>query len=166
MHTFTYSLVCKSALINILNKPSPLRWRIPQLMLDTIKETPIHQFHLGIFFPTLISWSQSPEETVKTSSAHDHVTYAHFLTLHWKVWRLHVLSESRGKISFQVKPGTTAACRNTGNLWITGLLRKCHRGAGLLAHDGEVPVQLGTGHLATRELVLMAGSCQWSCCTQ
>lgn len=73
MHTLRYSLVCKSALINLLNKPSALRCRIPQFMLDRIKETPIRCFCLGILFPTLISGSQAPEKTVGTSNPHHHL---------------------------------------------------------------------------------------------
>lgn len=118
MNILRYSLVCKSALINLLNKSSPVRWRIAQFMLDRINETAIHWFHLGIFFPALISQSWSPEEAVRTSkSPWSRVTYTHFLTLHWKELRLFMCSV-RVDARFHFKWNqalTTPACRNTGN---------------------------------------------------
>lgn len=103
MNILRYSLVCKSALINPLNKSSHLRWRIAQFMLDRIKETAIHWFHLGIFFPTLISQSWSPEEAVRTSKFPcSSVTYTPFLTLHWKALRL-LMCSVRADVRFHFK---------------------------------------------------------------
>lgn len=111
MHTLSYSLVYKSALINLLNKSSPLRWRILNFCW-----TLIHQFCLGIFFPTSISQSRSPEEAVRTSSPHNHLLHSLFDFALQSITTLHVLSESGYKISFQMKPAlTTAACRNASN---------------------------------------------------
>lgn len=155
MNILRYSLVCKSALINPLNKSSHLTWRIAQFMLDRIKETAIHWFHLGIFFPTLISQSWSPEEAVRTSKFPcSSVTYTHFLTSHWKALQLFMCSV-RADVRFHFKwtrhwlqqPADTQV---THGSWVMGLLRKCHRGAG---YCSRMAVQLGTGHWEP-----------WSCC--
>lgn len=122
-------------------------------MLDRIKETPIHQLHLGIFFPKLISWSWSPEETKNFQCPWTSVTYAHFLTLHWKV--LSAMCSVRAPLRFSFKwnqdwPQQLAETQVTQRSWGSWGSATGEQGYWLRME----PVQLGTWHLAALELQL------------